>query len=38
LQALGAAGAEAVPLVDERSNVVFNIGLELEDIFLGKDM
>jgi hypothetical protein len=38
LQALGATSAEAVPLVDEGSNVAFDIGLELEDIFLGEDM
>jgi hypothetical protein len=38
LQALGASGAEAVPLLDERSDVVSNIGLKLEDIFLRKDM
>jgi len=38
LQALGASGAEAVPLLDERSHVVSNIGLELEDTFLRKDM
>jgi hypothetical protein len=38
LQALGTPGAEAVPLLDERSNVAFNVGLELEDAFLRKDM
>jgi hypothetical protein len=38
LQALGASGAETVPLLDERSHVVPNIRLELEDTFLRKDM
>jgi hypothetical protein len=38
LQALGTPGAEAIPLLDERSKVAFNIGLELEDAFLRKDM
>lgn len=38
MQALGASGAETVPLLDERSDVVSNIGFELEDIFLRKDM
>jgi hypothetical protein len=38
LQALGASGAEAVPLLDKRPHVFSNIGLELEDTFLRKDM
>jgi len=38
LQAFGTSGAEAVPLLDEGSDVAFNIGLELEDTFLRKDM
>jgi hypothetical protein len=38
LQPLGASGAETIPLLDERSHVVSNIGLELEDTFLRKDM
>ena len=36
MQALGTPGAEAVPLLDERSDVAFNIWLELEDILLRK--
>jgi hypothetical protein len=38
LQALGTFGAEAVPLLDERTHVFPNIGLELENAFLRKDM
>jgi hypothetical protein len=38
LQAFGTPGAEAVPLLDERSNVASNIRLELEDILLRKYM